>query len=309
MALSLRSLAVVSGVWVLAATACGGRVDLSGGNSSSGSSGASSSGSSGSSGASSSGSSGSSGASSSGSSGASSSGSSGASSSGSSGASSSGSSGASSSGSSGPPPPGLCPDTTATAASVLATLNAPPPVGMGQYRATPPSAQQCSDQSITDFDQYVVANPGTPSVLRSALMAIDPVCASCIVKDLVGPTWGPVLLGPSDKLYSNVAGAFDSRGLSRRCAVALHFYTQCAEVVCNACSVADRDQCLQDEQQQGSICEGLFAGRLMAGCSTPAEQNSIQATQDVIQTLVQPPYNLRTAVGVFGRIACGSPVP
>ncbi len=144
--------------------------------------------------------------------------------------------------------------------------------GFGAYKSTPPSAGQCTAANIAAFKTYLMSLPSNATYddVIKKLGEINADCAACTFKAQTGATWGPyVTLKASSGgtgAFSNVAGCYESLGVSNTCAKALHYFDKCSLVACGQCGDADFDQCEQDTYDTGGQCATEFGPELSAAC-------------------------------------------
>lgn len=144
--------------------------------------------------------------------------------------------------------------------------------GFGAYKSTPPSAGQCTAANIAAFKTYLMSLPSNATYddVIKKLGEINADCAACTFKAQTGATWGPyVTLKTSSGgtgAFSNVAGCYESLGVSNTCAKALHYFDKCSLVACGQCGDADFDQCEQDTYDTGGQCATEFGPELSAAC-------------------------------------------
>lgn len=172
-----------------------------------------------------------------------------------------------------PPPPdaGASCESAVTAAEVKAAIE-DEKTGFGPYKSTLPSAGQCTEANITAFKAYLKtlsANATYDDVIKK-LGEISADCATCTFKAQTGSNWGPYVTlktaSGGTGAFSNVAGCYESLGVSNTCAKALHLFDKCSLVTCSKCADADLDQCKQDTYDTGGQCAKALGPELSAAC-------------------------------------------
>ncbi len=162
---------------------------------------------------------------------------------------------------------------TGKSADVIKSIDAPSPAGYGPYKSTLPSAGQCTTQNIADFKAYLAAAPAdaTYEQIIAKLNQINPTCATCTFKATDGANWGPFVTEKDSSgatvAFSNVAGCYESLGVSKACATAIHYFDKCSSISCSACaSDDDYDQCEADTYDTGGQCATEFGPGIADAC-------------------------------------------
>lgn len=171
-----------------------------------------------------------------------------------------------------PLPPVSCQqDITGKATEVKATLD-DEAKRLGPYKSTPPSTGQCTAATIAEFAAYLKAQPPivTYDEMRTKLATIDANCAACTFKARTDATWGPYMTAGSPSggttAVLNVAGCYEAVGVSQACAKAIHYYLQCALVVCARCEGTQLDMCRDFIDDSRSSCSMELYAEVTAAC-------------------------------------------
>lgn len=161
---------------------------------------------------------------------------------------------------------------TGKSADVISSINAASPEGYGPYKSTLPSAGQCTTQNIADFKAYLAAAPAdaTYEQIIAKLTQISPTCSTCTFKPTDGANWGPYVTEKDSSgatiAFSNVAGCYESLGVSKACATAIHYFDKCSSISCSQCSDDDYDQCEADTYDTGGQCATEFGTGIAEAC-------------------------------------------
>lgn len=172
-----------------------------------------------------------------------------------------------------------------TVAQIKAALDNPSG-GFGPYKSTPPSAGQCSAADIAAYKAKL--GDGTIKTYDQAIAAlatISATCGACTYKAANGADWGPMITLKGQQGTSaipNTAGCYESRGVSKSCAEAFHYYSQCSLVACNSCADADAfDECEKEVYGKGGTCADEAATAFQAACK--ADETKIQAISEICE--------------------------
>ena len=147
-----------------------------------------------------------------------------------------------------------------------------PTNGFGDYKSTLPSAGQCTAANIAAFKTYLMGIPSTATYddVIKKLGEISPECATCTFKAQTGTNWGPFVTVKTSSggtgAFSNTAGCYESLGVSKACATAVHYFDKCSLVACGQCGETDFDQCEQDTYAQGGQCATEFGPGIASAC-------------------------------------------
>ena len=152
-----------------------------------------------------------------------------------------------------------------------------PTQGFGEYKSTLPSAGQCTAANIAAFKTYLMALPSTATYddVIKKLGEISPDCATCTFKAQTGTNWGPYVTVKTSMggtgAFSNTAGCYEALGVSKACAVAVHYFDKCSLVSCGQCPDGDFDQCEQDTYAEDGQCATEFGPGIASACQNDAK--------------------------------------